>query len=339
MKKTSKISLVIVLVIFQLFTLSVKGYGKEESDVTYEDVFKLSDENKMSLLEPDLVKFIYKYGLAGILNKKIVTPITIIAKGQEYVLLKNTYANQGMSSTYEEQKDTLEETTVEVVDETERILSLVKDSIVYAEVIEDTNYYQYQGSGLIGTFSKGETVEILRDYSGIWYNVKSEDKTGWVRGTALKIPEDPKTNTHRMTKEETEFFVNYIGLSSDTSYLVWVDIDRQLTHVFLGTKGKWNLHKTMVCATGKNISPTVRGIYKIQDRGTWFYSPRLGGGAKNWVRFSGDYLFHSISMNSNQNIKDDTLGKRVSAGCIRLSIEDSEWFYNYVSYGTTVYVN
>ena len=54
-----------------------------------------------------------------------------------------------------------------------------------------------------------------------------------------------------MTKEETEFFVNYIGLSSDTSYLVWVDIDRQLTHVFLGTKGKWNLHKTMVCATGK----------------------------------------------------------------------------------------
>ena len=46
MKKTSKISLVIVLVIFQLFTLSVKKVRKEESDVTYEDVFKLSDEIK-----------------------------------------------------------------------------------------------------------------------------------------------------------------------------------------------------------------------------------------------------------------------------------------------------
>ena len=68
MKKTSKISLVIVLVIFQLFTLSVKGYGKEESDVTYEDVFKLSDENKMSLLEPDLVKFITNMDLRD-LNK------------------------------------------------------------------------------------------------------------------------------------------------------------------------------------------------------------------------------------------------------------------------------
>ena len=117
-----------------------------------------------------------------------------------------------------------------------------------------------------------------------------------------------------------------------------MDIDRQLTHVFLVLKEMESSQNYGLCNGKKHLS-TVRGIYKIQDRGTWFYSPRLGGGAKNWVRFSGDYLFHSISMNSNQNIKDDTLGKRVSAGCIRLSIEDSEWFYNYVSYGTTVYVN
>lgn len=339
MKKTAKVLLVIFLIVFQLFTLNVKAYEEEKLDVTQKEIFKFTDEGGQFLLKSDLVKYIYKYGLAAIFSKKVVSLVTVMTNGHDFVMSNKNQADLAqISSTYEEQMD-LPEERADVIDETERILSLVKDSAVYAEVIEDTNYYQYRGSGLLGTFPKGETVEVLRDYSEIWYQVKSGDKTGWIIGTALNIPEDPETNTHIMTKEETEFFVNHMGLSSDTHYLVWVDIDRQLTHVFLGTEGKWGLMRTMVCATGKNKSPTIRGTYKIQDRGNWFYSPRLGSGAKCWVRFSGDYLFHSVAMDINQNIKDNTLGKRASAGCIRLSVEDSKWFCDYIPQGTTVYIN
>lgn len=340
MKKTFKVSFIIFFIVFLLLALNVNANESENSDVFYKDSIKFSDENGKFLLESDLYKFIYKYGLPGIMSKRIINPVIVIAKGHDFVLSNKNIAGSVQISTYEEEKDTQEEgTATDAINETERILSLVKESTVYGEIIEDTNYYQHRGSGLIGTFLKGETVEILRDYSEIWYQVKSGDKVGWVRETALSIPEEPKTNEHRMTKEEIEFFVNHIGLSSDTHYLVWVDIDRQLTHVFLGTKGKWGLIRTMVCATGKNNSPTIRGTYKIQDRGTWFYSHRLGSGAKYWVRFSGDYLFHSIAMDINQNIVDDTLGKRASAGCVRLSLEDSKWFYDYVSQGTTVFIN
>jgi lipoprotein-anchoring transpeptidase ErfK/SrfK len=58
-----------------------------------------------------------------------------------------------------------------------------------------------------------------------------------------------------------------------------------------------------------------------------------------WVRFNGSYLFHSIAMDRYQNIKDDTLGDRATAGCIRLSLEDSQWFYENIPSGTGVYVN
>lgn len=361
MKKILKFSFIILLMIFQLFPLNVGAYKEEQSDIVYEDIFKFINKDKTFSLESNLIKIACKYGLVRGLNKKIINPITVTTIGYELVLLKNNYSTQPSSSTYIEEIlisediledidmledigtleeiDMLEEIITDEFDETEKILALVKDSTIYAEVIEDADYYQYYGSGFIGTFLKGTTVEILRDYNREWYRVKLEDKIGWVRAASLNIPEDPKTNTDKMTKEEIEFFVNHTELSSDTHYLVWVDIDRQLTHVFLGTKGKWGLHKTIICATGRNKAPTIRGTYKIQDRGTWFYSQRLGGGAKYWVRFYGDYLIHTVAMDANQNIVDNTLGKRASSGCIRFSLEDSEWFYSYVPQGTTVYIN
>ena len=132
--------------------------------------------------------------------------------------------------------------------------------------------------------------------------------------------------------------MNVRGFTSKTDQLVWVDLDRQLTHVFTGGQGSWELVRTMLCATGRNISPTIRGLHEIAERGEWFYVESSGQGAENWVRFHGPYLFHGLPMDKKHTILDFTLGQRRSAGCIRLSMEDARWFYSFIKRGTTVFV-
>ena len=105
-------------------------------------------------------------------------------------------------------------------------------------------------------------------------------EAGWVYSGALDIPDDPETNPNRLTTEQLEGFVEYKELNSPTGYLVWVDIDRQLVNVFTKENGKWKLDRSIPCSTGRNRSPTLRGIYKIQDRGLWFYNGKAAVRAK-----------------------------------------------------------
>ncbi len=72
------------------------------------------------------------------------------------------------------------------------------------------------------------------------------------------------------------------------------------------------LQKAMSCSTGKNESPTITGQFKLKERGLWFFSERLGSGGKYWVRFDGPYLFHSLPMDKDGVILDETLGERSS---------------------------
>jgi hypothetical protein len=209
----------------------------------------------------------------------------------------------------------------------ERISKLVQPSIVYGTMKND-----------YGKFKKGEQVEIIKDESnGKSYYVSSNGKNGWISSKNISIPEDFETVEDRMNEEDMEFFVNQIkDFDSKTNYFVWIDLSRQLVNIFEGEKGNWQLMHSFLCATGKNVTPTIRGTFEVNGRG-----PRFGNsvGAKNWVRFYGNYLMHSITIDSRGNILDTTLGKRASHGCVRMSMEDSRWIYDNIPDGTTVWVN
>lgn len=218
----------------------------------------------------------------------------------------------------------------------------VKETFIFGKIAEDSFYYSNHSKDKehIGSFAKGQIVEIIKDRSRQWYFVKAKDgQEGWVPSTDIVIPDDPETNCKRMAKEEIEEYINQQNFTSDTDYLIWVDIDRQLTHVLLKEENNWNLDRTMLSATGKNASPTIKGLYKIQDRDKCFYNERLGSGAKNWVRFEGVYLFHSLATDKRGNIMDYTLGKRASDGCVRLSLEDSKWFFDNIEEDSTVFIH
>lgn len=216
---------------------------------------------------------------------------------------------------------------------------MVRPSPVVAEVSRDTAVFTESSLKKgVGVISKGEKVTVLRDHRCLAYMINDGSRSGWVSADALTIPEDPPTNLHRMTTEEIEEYVNLLGLSSDTGFLLWVDIDRQLLHVMRLIDGRWRLDRTMLCSTGRNVSPTIRGTFRIEGRGEWFFSEIYKSGARNWVRFSGPYMIHSVTMDRYERIKDPTLGERKTAGCIRVSVDDSRWIYESIPDGTLIYI-
>ena len=165
------------------------------------------------------------------------------------------------------------------------------------------------------------------------YAKDKEDKKATKLSEEYVIEGIPQTRNQKLEK-----FVNEKGLSSTTQYLMWVDISTQYTYVFKGKKGDWKLYRSMLCATGKDSTPTIKGTFKVGIRGSFF---RFDGGiAKNYVQFKGNYLFHSVLFDpSGKRVIDSTLGKKASHGCVRLSVENSKWVYDNIPAGTTVYVN
>ena len=117
-----------------------------------------------------------------------------------------------------------------------------------------------------------------------------------MRDGTQAIHSEPETTSYRQPRRMVEAYVNVRGFTSKTDQLVWVDLDRQLTQVFTGGQGSWELVRTMLCATGRNNSPTIRGLHEIAERGEWLYVESSGQGAENWVRFHGPYLFLGLHM-------------------------------------------
>lgn len=227
--------------------------------------------------------------------------------------------------------------------EEKRILSLVKPSAVYADVAVSTKLYAQPdtGSTVVESLEAGSQVELLQDRTAKWYLVFDNitSSKGWLKGNTIEIPPEEPVEKSKMSPEDMTAYITLMNLKSNTEYIVWVDINRQLVNVFQNKEQQWQYVKSIICATGKNMSPTTRGTFQISEKGEWFYSERLGSGAKYWVRFNETYLFHSVAMDKNQTVIDGVLGEKRSGGCVRMSIEDAKWFYDTIPEKTTVFVN
>lgn len=133
--------------------------------------------------------------------------------------------------------------------------------------------------------------------------------------------------------------INTLNISSETNHLVFVSIKDQKTYVYKGSKNNWKLEKTLISSTGIEGKETPIGVFTIQTRAPWFFSPKYGQGGKYYVQFMGNYLFHSIPFDSDQTtISDATLGEPASHGCIRLSVNDAKWLYDNAQNGTKIII-
>ncbi|NLZ54620.1 MAG: L,D-transpeptidase [Thermoanaerobacteraceae bacterium] len=125
----------------------------------------------------------------------------------------------------------------------------------------------------------------------------------------------------------------------DEKYGIIVELRRQKVYIYEND----SVIKTFLCSSGldENNYYTPKGLYRIGSRGDSFFSPKYGQGAYHWVRFSNNYLFHSVPFDENQNIIEEEaakLGQKASHGCIRLSMDDALWLYNNIPQGTPVLI-
>ena len=126
--------------------------------------------------------------------------------------------------------------------------------------------------------------------------------------------------------------------SSATGYLVLVDTNNCRLGVYTGRYGAWTPVKEIVCSTGADSTPTIKGQFTVQDKG-YSFGENHGYSCYYWTRFCSGYLFHSIKYYAGtRNVMDGRLGEHVSAGCVRLAIENAEWIYRNVPAGTKVVV-
>lgn len=136
-------------------------------------------------------------------------------------------------------------------------------------------------------------------------------------------------------------WVNLKGYSSQTNYLVWVNLTYQRVNIFTGSQGNWDIARCCLCGSGKASTATPRGVYTTSYKQPyWNYGSYYCGPV---VRFNGSsgLAFHSRleywPMNSDRYY-DASIGYPVSHGCLRMYNDDIWYMYNNIPSGTTVVV-
>lgn len=172
-----------------------------------------------------------------------------------------------------------------------------------------------------------KALVYVKDISGNYLSQYSEE---------IKIYSNESLKIEKTEKiEET---INEKDLKSKTEYFIWVDTEDNMVYVFQGKTKEWKLVKSMLCTDGKASTPTIKGDFSINGRGPWLIAYNLKVKAKYKVRIYKDYYFHSILYNNEGKIVDSRLGKSLSHGCIRLSVENAKWIYDNIKDGTGVHI-
>lgn len=148
-----------------------------------------------------------------------------------------------------------------------------------------------------------------------------------------------EASSSALTSTITPTNINTLNITSNTSYLINVNIGSQKTYIYKGKNDNWKLIRTCPCSTGIDGEETPCGSFSIQEKGSWFFSEKFKQGGKYWTQITGDILFHSVPFaRDKKTIVDYTLNKPASHGCIRLSVDDAKWIYTNVPRGSKIII-
>lgn len=228
-----------------------------------------------------------------------------------------------------------------------KAISLLEDNAKYysndKDILSKIDEYKDAKSKFLNKDSTGKNSasDSSKNTSSNSSSSESKSNDSSKNNTNSNSIPDPNTKTTSVAAMTINAnTINSLNLTSDTSYLVYVNLSAQKTYVFKGKKNDWSLLKNYSCSTGIKGSETPSGVYTVKEKGDWFYSTDYKEGAKYWVQFEGNYLFHSLPYNeSKTKITDYTLGKAASHGCVRLKVEDAKWIYDNITRGSKVIIN
>ena len=145
-----------------------------------------------------------------------------------------------------------------------------------------------------------------------------------------QMSESEETETEEKPKQEP------VSQQKPVDYPYYIKVNRQSNCVTIYKKdaeGNYTVPvKAMTCSVGLT-GKTPLGVTKITARYKW--RPLFGGTYGQYtVRFNGHILFHSVpymqtSKDTLQEGQYNMLGQPASKGCVRLSVADAKWIYDY----------
>lgn len=195
----------------------------------------------------------------------------------------------------------------------------------------DNQWYYFGGSGAMQTGWKM--------IDGFWYYfyLKDDPNGGTYGAMACNTTIDGYkilANGTYLSPDQTRMNSRAQGYSSRTGYLIMVDTTNCKMGVYSGSKGHWNLVKYWSCSPGAPATPTVKGVFSVGSKGSYFDSGNL---RLYWyTQFYGDYLIHSVCYLHDGTPADLRTGLHLSHGCVRLQIDNAKWVYDHIPRGTTV---
>lgn len=221
----------------------------------------------------------------------------------------------------------------------EQVPSPVRTLEVEATVLWNTSMYSYSDlSGWVANVSAGTEAVYINYVGRQTAKIRLADgTTGWVPWNSIQISSKDYVQYTDYSEVVKENFVNGAGYESSTGMLVWISLLTQKVNVFTGSKGDWNLIHTFPCATGKNTTPTIGGVFKYQYRQNYwdfgyYYVNRP-------MIFNGGHAFHTRTyIKGGTGLLDATMGRPVSQGCVRMYDADVDWLWNNMPFQTTVVV-
>ena len=216
------------------------------------------------------------------------------------------------------------------------------DSLDYQLLYEDIKdkvipYIVYANVIIEGKEYVGEIIEDKQN--GTTYCVKVNDELFWIDSKKVSIVDPFVDEVEDLTNEEIELYININHYDSLTDYFLWVDIYRNQTYVLKKNNNEFKMINRLFCATGKNSTPTKRGLYEINAKGEEFLGRDKTYKCYYFMQYCGSYLLHSFPYDLENNVKDNRIEARVSNGCVRYSLKDSKYLYDLIPSGTSIWLN
>ena len=212
--------------------------------------------------------------------------------------------------------------------------------------------------------TKGDDVQLVQQrLMDLGFFTYHKTTTGYYKQTQEAVKQFQEKNglkaTGTVDEKTWNALFNEVDVASASSeakakrpmtYFIEVDVNNQVVKIWTfneETQGYTDLDRAFLCSTGTKSNPTPLGTFTLSGkRSKHAKFPNWGGGeARWWVDLDGTNAFHSVlygasSDDSTLKVSSlNSLGKRASHGCIRLTVADAKWLYEHVEEGIQVWVH
>ena len=205
-----------------------------------------------------------------------------------------------------------------------------------ARINQGTRLYQtFNAKEKIGTISAGERVTVMYRRTKRCKIRRASGQICYIKTSALTYTSEIYTSRDYDTADK-EFFVNYKGYSSKSGYLIWISTYSQHVNIFKGSKGKWKLFRSCLCATGKISTPSPLGGFTLYAKKS---AQKYSSTYYRYVsKFKEKNAMHTRVRYYGGGFVDSRLGLPLSNGCVRLHDDNAHYIYDHVPKGTSVIV-